>query len=186
MSSLIQIIIIAISLSLDAVSVSVSSGIRSQKAKVLQAFKLASFFGIFQAGMPIIGWYLGEILQNLIASYAHWIAFVLLFLIGIKMIKESFDDTSEKEKLRIFELKTLLLLSIATSIDALIVGITLAVIEIPLLISVSIIGIVTFVLCFLGFLFGKKLGSFFEGKIEIVGGLALIGIGLKILLEGMF
>lgn len=185
MTALIQIFIIAVSLALDAFSVSVASGIKSQKAQISKGLTLAFFFGAFQALMPLLGWYLGILIENFIASYSHWIAFVLLFLIGIKMIKESFDDTSEKEKLQIFELKTLLLLSIATSIDAFIVGISLAVINIPLFISVAIIGIMTFILCFLGFLFGKKLGSFFEGKVEVIGGIALIAIGLKILLEGI-
>jgi len=132
--------------------------------------------------MPVIGWLIGEVLRGFITGIDHWIAFGLLGIIGVKMIQDSLSsDTGEKKN--ILEIKTLFLLAIATSIDALVVGITLSLIKIPFILSISIIGLVTFVVCFLGFLFGEKLGSRFGKRIEILGGLVLIGIGTKILLE---
>lgn len=183
MSLFIQLIIISISLALDALSVSVAGGIQTKKAKLKDALKVATYFGGFQAGMPLIGWVIGVKLQSFISSFDHWIAFILLAGIGLKMIKDAMQAKDENEKMQILNNRVLFLLAIATSIDALIVGITLGFIKIPLLLSVACIGLITFILSLFGFLFGKKLGSFFEGKIEMIGGLALIGIGLKILLE---
>ncbi len=185
MASFVQLFIISISLALDALSVSVAGGIKTQKAKIADAIKVATFFGGFQAGMPLIGWYIGVHLEKFISAVDHWVGFLLLLGIGIKMIKEALEEKEEKEKIQILNNKTLLVLAIATSIDALIVGVTLGFIKIPLILSVVCIGIVTFVLSFIGFLFGKKLGAFFEGKVEIIGGVALIAIGLKILIEGL-
>jgi manganese efflux pump family protein len=183
MDALIQLLVISISLALDALSVSVAGGIKTQKAKASDAFKIAVFFGGFQLIMPLIGWSIGVSLQNIFANIDHWVAFFLLLIIGVKMITESFQNKKEKEKLNILKTKTLFFLAIATSIDALIVGVTLDYIRMPLLLSVVCIGVITFILSFIGFLFGKKLGTFFEGKIEILGGIALIGLGIKILIE---
>jgi len=169
-------------LSLDAFSVSIVGGMKVRGFKHLHALRTATFFGGFQALMPVIGWLIGEVLRGFITGIDHWIAFGLLGIIGVKMIQDSLSsDTGEKKN--ILEIKTLFLLAIATSIDALVVGITLSLIKIPFILSISIIGLVTFVVCFLGFLFGEKLGSRFGKRIEILGGLVLIGIGTKILLE---
>jgi manganese efflux pump family protein len=181
-STFIQLIIISISLAMDSLSVSIAGGATSQKANIKQALRIASFFGIFQAGMPLIGMLIGQLLITFIANIDHWIAFALLSILGIKMIKESLEKTNEKTN-NLLQTKTLILLSIATSIDALVVGITLSLLQISLLISISLIGMVTFVLCFFGFLFGKQLGAYFGKRIEILGGVALIAIGIKILLE---
>lgn len=179
---MISILIIAVSLALDAFSVSVAGGIKTQKATTHDALKVAAFFGVFQGVMPLIGWMIGQGFSSVIADYSNWVAFILLSLIGLKMIQEAFKDVSEKESINILSTKTLIALSVATSIDALIVGFTLAYVDLPLLVSALVIGVVTFVLCVAGFLFGKRLGSFFEGKVEIIGGIALIGIGIKLLL----
>lgn len=165
---------------MDAVSVSVASGVRSKHADLRHALKVGLFFGGFQAGMPLIGWAVGSLFSGIIDQYSNWVGFVLLTIIGLKMIQESFGDAEDNGK-NLLNTKTLIALSVATSIDALIVGVTLHLIDVPLLIAVAVIGIVTFILSALGFLFGKKLGTFFQGKIEIVGGIALIAIGVKLL-----
>ncbi len=182
MASFFQIIIISVSLAMDSLSVSVAGGFKAKKTSVIDAIKVAAFFGGFQAGMPLIGWAIGEIVSSYITHFSHWIAFGLLSIIGIKMIKESFEQ-EEGSSTNILTNRTLILLSIATSIDALIVGITLGLLELPLLLSITVIGIITFILCFFGFLFGKQLAKIFGKRIEIFGGVALIAIGIKILLD---
>ncbi|MBA3724738.1 MAG: manganese efflux pump [Candidatus Levybacteria bacterium] len=183
MTASIQLFIIAVSLALDALSVSVAGGMKSKRARLAGALKIAAFFGIFQALMPLIGWAIGEVLSSFVSQFAHWIAFGLLTIIGIKMIRESLDPVDQNQSL--LDTRTLFLLAVATSIDALIVGITLPLLDIPLIISSIAIGIVTFVLCFFGFLFGKSIGKVFGKKVEILGGVALILIGLKILIENL-
>lgn len=182
MTTFFPIILISISLALDSLAVSIAGGANAQKSKILHAIKVAAFFGAFQAGMPLLGWIIGETIKDEIVQIDNWIAFFLLSGIGIKMIHESLTHNSDEEKKDILNNKTLILLSIATSIDALVVGITLGLLPVPLLLSISIIGIVTFILCFFGFLFGNKLGKLFGKRIEIIGGLVLIAIGIKILL----
>lgn len=182
MSRVVSIFIIAISLALDAFSVSIAGGIKSQKASIQDAFKVAVFFGAFQGVMPLIGWAIGAAFRDYVNDYAGWVAFTLLSLIGLKMIYEALQD-GESKLTNILATKTLILLSIATSIDALVVGVTLSLLALPLLLSALIIATITFLLCFAGFLFGKRLGSLFGGKVEIVGGLALIAIGINLLLR---
>ena len=183
MGALLTVIVIAVSLALDALSVSVAGGLKARHATAKDALKVAWFFGGFQAVMPLIGWVIGGAFKHLIIGVSGWIAFILLTLIGLKMIKEALgpDDPEAKPK-DMLGTKTLTMLAIATSIDALVVGVTLNLVNLPLVLSVVIIGVVTFALSLGGFMFGKKLGSFFQGKIEIFGGLALIGIGIKLLL----
>jgi putative Mn2+ efflux pump MntP len=182
MTAVLEIFFISLGLAMDAVSVSIAGGMKSQKAKIIHALKVAAFFGIFQAVMPVFGWLIGEATKGFISGIDHWVAFILLGIIGIKMIWEALND-SKMEKGNIFDTKTLLILSVATSIDALIVGITLNLLKTPFLISIAMIGTITFVLSFLGFLFGKQLGIFFGKKVGALGGIALILIGLKILIE---
>lgn len=182
MAITLQIFLISFSLAMDAFSVSIAGGMKSQTAKVAHALKIAAFFGIFQAVMPLIGWAIGEAMKGFITAIDHWVVFILLGIIGIKMIREALSN-DKGEKKDILNTKTLLLLSIATSIDALIVGITLSLLKLPFFVSISTIGIVTFILSFLGFLFGKQIGAIFGKKVEILGGVALILIGLKILIE---
>lgn len=179
---LISIFLLAVGLAMDAFSVSITRGL-SLKCNIKYALTIAIFFGGFQALMPVLGWYSGMQLQSLISAVAPWIAFILLAAIGIKMIHESFS--SEEEICKVFSLKELLILSIATSIDAFAVGVTFAILNISIITPIIIIGLVTFVLSFIGVYIGKNMGHLFGNKIEILGGLILIAIGLKILLENI-
>jgi len=168
---------------MDAFAVSISSGITIKNPRIEQALKIAIFFGAFQAIMPVIGWLAGLGLRGLIAQVDHWIAFGLLFLIGCRMIYESTKARSDRKMLNPLGIGVLLLLSVATSIDALAAGVSLALLKISILLPVIIIGIVTLLLSFLGVFVGDRSGHVFQSKAEFVGGLVLIGIGTKILVE---
>ncbi|PIR16584.1 MAG: hypothetical protein COV46_07660 [Deltaproteobacteria bacterium CG11_big_fil_rev_8_21_14_0_20_49_13] len=178
------IIIIAIGLSMDAFAVSISSGVGVKQLKLSNALKMAVLFGGFQAVMPVIGWLAGVGVRSYISGLDHWIAFGLLTIIGLKMIYEAFKMRTENDaKSDPFKLFTLLLLAVATSIDALVVGTTFALLDLLIVVPVIIIGCITFAFSFAGAYIGNRFGHFFENKIEIVGGMVLIGIGVKILLE---
>src|SRR4030042_5715805 len=180
---IIQILLIAIGLAMDALAVSITYGITIKQQKINNALKIGLSFGSFQAFMPLIGWLAGLTLRDLISGVDHWIAFGLLSLIGCKMIYESTKMGGEKKETVSLSLWMLLMLSIATSIDALAVGISFAFLNISIVTPIIVIGTVTFMLSFLGVLIGNKAGHFFERKIEVIGGLILIGIGIKILIE---
>ncbi|MDD5063707.1 MAG: manganese efflux pump MntP family protein [Phycisphaerae bacterium] len=180
---LLTIIIIAVGLAMDAFAVSIVSGSVYKQLKIKHAFRIAIFFGGFQAIMPLIGSLAGISIKEYIADFDHWIAFALLSAVGVKMIYESFKITKAEENFNPENIMVLLTLSVATSIDALVVGITLSILQVSITIAVIIIGLVTFALSYLGVLIGKKFGHFFENKIEAVGGLVLIGLGVKILFE---
>jgi manganese efflux pump family protein len=173
---------LAVGLAMDAFSVSITRGMLL-KCNFKYALTIALFFGGFQALMPVLGWMAGEQLAVVVELWAPWIAFILLFLIGGKMIYEGLFQEENEEVCQIFSIKDILILSVATSIDAFAVGVTFAFLNTPILLPILIIGLVTFGLSFLGVYIGKNVGHLFEGKIEILGGLILIGIGLKILLE---
>ena len=178
----ITIVMIALGLAMDAFAVSVSSGITIKDLKPRHGAKVAIFFGGFQALMPILGWLLGIGFKDYIERYDHWIAFVLLGFIGAKMLKESMDDDCEyiSDPLKN---KVLLMLAIATSIDAMAVGVSFAFLKISILSSSLIIGAITYVICFAGVYLGNKCGCVFKKKAEIAGGLILMLIGFKILAE---
>jgi putative Mn2+ efflux pump MntP len=180
--NMITILFIAFGLAMDAFAVSITNGITIKHQRINNALKIGIFFGSFQALMPLIGWLAGLRLRDFISGFDHWVAFGLLSLIGGKMIYESTKIGDDKE-IRSLNLFVLLLLSIATSIDALAVGLSFAFLKISIATPIIVIGIVTFILSFLGVLVGNKLGHFFENKMEILGGLILIGIGIKILIE---
>ncbi len=184
--SYLEIIIIAIGLAMDAFAVSICKGLKMKKIKYGQALVIALFFGGFQALMPLLGWLLGHQFESFITEIDHYIAFALLAIIGGKMIFDSVrkkkDDKEEKESEK-FDIKELFILAIATSIDALAVGITFAFLKVEILGAISIIGVITLVICFLGVLIGGFFGDKLQGKAEIVGGIILILMGLKILLE---
>ena len=180
---LITIIIIAFGLAMDAFVVSIVSGGAHKHLRVKHALQIAFFFGGFQAFMPLIGSLAGLSLKEYIADYDHWVAFGLLIAVGGKMIYESFRIESVEKNLDPSKLFVLLALSVATSIDALAIGITLSLITSSIFTAVTIIGLVTFMLSYLGIFIGKKFGHFFENKIEAIGGLILIGLGIKILFE---
>lgn len=179
---IIEILLISIGLAMDAFAVAVCKGLAMAKMNWKKAIIIGLYFGIFQAIMPIIGYYLGESFQGLVTSVDHWIIFGLLTLIGGNMIKEALDK-EKKEANDNIDVKTMIILAIATSIDALAIGITLAFFEINLTLAVSLIGIIAFIFSILGVKIGNKFGEKYERKAEIAGGIILIIIGVKILLE---
>ena len=184
MSDFISILIIAIGLSADCLAVSISGSIAMQRTTPLQIIRTAFTFGLFQAIMPVIGWLIGRNLVTFVADYDHWIAFALLLLIGSRMIWESIHDHEDKKrKTDITRGLTLLTLAIATSIDALAVGLTFAFLQISIALASSTIGIIAFIVTILGFLLGKKLGQLIGKRAEIIGGIVLIAIGIRILLS---
>ncbi len=177
----ITIILIAIALAMDSFSVAITRGFTNTKPKMLaEALKIGFFFGTFQAVMPIIGWLAGISITDIISDFDHWIAFGLLTIIGARMIYESLSPKSEKIASS-SSLKVLVILSIATSIDALAVGLSLSFLEASIIEPAIIIGIITFSLSFLGVYIGKKLGNY--KKIGVLGGIILIVIGLRVLIE---
>ena len=180
---IVSIIFIAFGLAMDAFAVSISGGLAMKQLKIGKALKIAVFFGSFQAIMPVLGWLVGLNFRNLIASFDHWVVFGILSFIGGKMIYDAVKIESNKDKIDHTAMYVLLMLSVATSIDALAVGVSFAFLNISIITPIIIIGIITFFLSFLGVFIGHRLGHFFEKKIEIVGGLILIGIGIKILIE---
>ena len=178
----IEVLLIAIGLAMDAFAVSICKGLSMKRMSWKKAIVIGLYFGIFQALMPVLGYFLGTTFESLVTQIDHWIAFVLLVLIGLNMIKESFSKDIENSNDNI-DFKTMFVLAIATSIDALAVGITFAFLNVNLPLSIIIIGLVTFMLCLIGVKIGNKFGDKYERKAEAVGGLILIFIGVKILLE---
>lgn len=197
--NLLSLILTAFGLSMDAFAVSITNGLRMKKITNKNAAKIAIYMGGFQGLMPVIGWALGLGFKDYITSIDHWIALVLLSLIGGKMIYEAIqdkrhpeesceeqeqgDDSSKESDDGVVSNKELLLLAIATSIDALAVGVSFAFLNISIISSASIIAIITFLMCFIGVKIGKKCGCFLKDKAEIIGGIILILIGLNIFLE---
>jgi manganese efflux pump family protein len=179
---LLTTILIAVGLAMDAFAVSIAKGMAISRQRRKFALLLGGFFGGFQMLMPAIGWLVGLSFKDMIMGVDHWIAFSLLAFIGAKMIYDSTKKDSNKkdESLR---LHSILILAIATSIDALMVGLSFAFLNTSILEPILVIGLITFMLSVTGFFFGCGLGRVFGNKIKIVGGLILIAIGLKILLE---
>ena len=179
---LIELFLIAVGLSMDAFAVSVCKGLAMPKCTFKKAAIVGLWFGGFQALMPAIGYVLGAQFQEAIASIDHWIAFVLLALIGGNMIHEALDNDEEEADASL-DVKTMFLLAVATSIDALAIGITFAFLKVSIIPAVCFIGIVTFIISFAGVKIGNVFGARYKNKAEIVGGIILILLGLKILLE---
>jgi manganese efflux pump family protein len=180
------IFFVSIGLSFDSFAVSVCSGLSLPQIKFMQAAKIAFFMAVFQAVMPLIGWLVGNSMKSLIEPIDHWIAFGLLGLIGSKMLIESFSKPEEREIKNPLDLKVILMLSLATSIDALAIGFGFATLLSKILCAVLIIGSVTFIASMLGILLGKRTSSSINRYAEITGGLILIFIGVKILIEHLF
>jgi putative Mn2+ efflux pump MntP len=180
---LLAIIAIAVGLSMDAFAVSVVTGAAYKELHVRHTLRMASFFGGFQALMPAVGYLAGLTVSRYISGYDHWVAFGILAIIGLKMIYESFKIKEERKTMHPADIAVLLALAVATSIDALAVGITLSLITSSIVEAIIIIGVVTFVLSCVGVSIGKRFGHFFESGIEAIGGLVLIGLGVKILLQ---
>ncbi len=174
---------IAFGLAMDAFAVSITSGLTIKSLKINNALRIAIFFGLFQAIMPLIGWLAGLSFRDFISGVDHWIAFGLLSIIGCKMIYESSKMELSNKRINPLNVYVLLMLSFATSIDALAVGLSLSFLNVSIALPAIIIGIVTFLLSIFGVYLGNRFGHYFERKIEIIGGLILIGIGIKILIE---
>lgn len=181
--SIVELLLIAVGLSMDAFAVSVCKGLSTQKLKPTHYLIIGAWFGGFQALMPLIGYFFGSTFEKYITSFDHWIAFVLLALIGGNMLKEGFSKDEENVDPS-FSFKTMLVLALATSIDALAVGVTFALLpDVNIVAAVSLIGCVTFALSAVGLKVGNIFGTKYKSKAEIAGGVILILIGLKILLE---
>lgn len=179
---LIELFILAVGLSMDAFAVSICKGLSMAKMKWKNAFLAGLYFGGFQAGMPLLGYLLGSQFEEAISSIDHWIAFILLGFIGLNMIKESREEESESLD-DSFDMKTMLLLAVATSIDALAVGVTFAFLRVQIVPAVTFIGVTTFLLSALGIKIGNVFGSRYRARAELAGGIILVCLGTKILLE---
>ncbi|MBI4687055.1 MAG: manganese efflux pump [Nitrospirae bacterium] len=177
------ILLIAVGLAMDAFAVSITSGLAIKQLRIRHALMIALSFGLFQAIMPVVGWFEGTSLRGFIEDIDHWVVFGILSIMGVKMIFESTKMDSDKKEQNPLHLFTLFMLSLATSIDALAVGLSLSFLKVSIIEPAIIIGLVTFVLSLIGVFIGERFGHFFEKKIEIAGGLILIGIGVKILIE---
>lgn len=180
--NLIELLLLSIGLAMDAFAVSICKGISMKKMEWKKSCIIGLWFGGFQALMPVIGYFLGTTFESFVTNIDHWIAFILLSFIGINMLKESFCKENEESESDM-SFKTMLILAIATSIDALAVGITFAFLKVDLILAICLIGITSFVLSIFGTKVGNKFGNKYEHKAEMIGGIILILLGLKILLE---
>lgn len=183
--SLASLILLAFALSMDAFAVAICKGLAMRKITLKKALIVGLYFGIFQAGMPLLGYFLGSFFEHLVTSIDHWIAFILLSAIGAKMIHEALSCTTEAGDDSL-SFKTMIVLAIATSIDALAVGITLAFLQVNIYYAVTFIGFITFALSTAGVKIGNIFGAKFKSRAELVGGTVLIIIGVKILIEHLF
>lgn len=185
-----EILLIAIGLAMDCLAVSIASGIIIKKIEWRTMLTMAFFFGLFQAVMPFIGWLCASRFSHLIESIDHWVAFALLLFLGGKMILESFKEDDCKKDFNPASLKVVLALAVATSIDALAVGVSFAFLGMntidTILVPISVIGLVSFLMSLCGLLFGIYFGCRHNWRVELWGGLILIIIGCKILIEHLF
>ena len=179
-----ELIFIAIALAMDSVAVSIASGSKYKSINFLQVLKIALFFGIFQGFMPLIGYFAGNLFASFVDSIDHYIAFAILVYLGYRMIQEAREDDFEDE-VKDLKNKTLLILAVATSIDALAIGITFSFSQVDIWYAVTLITLITFALCIVAVYIGKLLGGYLEDKAEYLGGIILIILGFKILLEGI-
>lgn len=184
---ILELLLIGVSLSMDAFAVSLCQGLSMPRLNWRHAAVIALFFGGFQALMPAIGWLLGSQFAGYIQSFDHWVAFVLLLLIGGNMVREAFSPEEEEEDGcsagERLDLKRLFLMAVATSIDALAIGVTFAFLEVKILEAASVIGVTTFVISLAGVAIGNYFGTRYQKRAEITGGVILILLGTKILLE---
>jgi putative Mn2+ efflux pump MntP len=181
--SLLTIFFIAVGLGVDAFSVAIGIGATHHKRSWAPVLRLSTAFGVFQFGMAILGWLAGLTIVEIISSFDHWIAFVLLTLVGGKMIREGFEKETDEEKSDQTRGWPLLMLSVATSIDSLAVGFSFSILKEDILLPAIVIGVVCFLMTVAGMIFGKGLAKIFGKKVAIFGGLVLIAIGVKILVD---
>ena len=180
-----ELFFIAVGLSMDAFAVSVCKGLGMPRLDMRQAIVIALFFGGFQALMPVVGWAVGEQFAHYVTAYAHWIAFALLVFIGAKMVWDARNEESDASEASRLDLKELVMLAIATSIDALAVGVSFAFLDVSIAPSAALIGITTFTLSLVGVAIGNRFGARWEKPAAIVGGIVLVLIGVKVLLQGL-
>ena len=180
--SLLEIVLISFGLAMDAFAVSICKGLSMKKMNWKKALIIAAYFGGFQAIMPLVGFLLGNTLSGAFESIDHWVAFILLGIIGAEMIKNSFDKEEDKRNDKV-DIKTMTILATATSIDALAIGVTFSFLRAKIILSAIIIGVITFVLSLIGVKTGNKFGDKLQNKAELIGGIILIFLGIKILLE---
>lgn len=185
-TQLITFLLIGIGLSFDSFAVSVSCGLVKREIRFKQAIIVAGSLAFFQAAFPVLGWLIGTSIKDLIASVDHWIAFGLLAFIGVKMILEGVKENGSLKNFNPFKFSVLIGLSVATSIDALVVGLSFGFLEMPILFPVIVIGVVTFIVSMLGMLFGKNISAKRSQQSLIIGGAILISIGIKILVEHLW
>jgi len=171
---------------MDAFAVSITGGIVASKVSLLYAFKIALTFAVFQMGMPWLGWLLGRSVSRYIAIYDHWIAFILLVVIGSRMIYESFQNGERNCSINFDKISVLIFLAIATSIDAFIAGVSLSILDINIIPVIIVIGLVTLFLSLIGVKIGKVLGFLVERYAELAGGIILIIIGIQILIQHIY
>lgn len=183
---MVEVLLIAVSLAMDAFAVSVSSGVSVRGFGPAQAVKMGLWFGFFQFAMPLLGWALGSGVSGYIEAVDHWLAFGLLAFIGARMVWEAVSSPCGAEVPADLTPRRLAGLALATSIDALAVGVTLAFVDADILFACAVIGAVAFVLSVLGGLLGRRLGCLFRRRAEVLGGLVLVGIGAKILMEHLY
>lgn len=179
-----EIILIAIALAMDSVAVSIAIGAKFKNLNFLSILKVSLYFGLFQGLMPLIGYFFGLSFAKYVDSFDHYVAFFILVFLGYKMIKEGLDH-KEEDEVRNLRDKTLLILAIATSIDALAVGIAFSFQEINIYYAITIITLITFILCIFANFIGKVIGTFLENKAHFLGGIILILLGFKMLWEGV-
>lgn len=182
---IIELIVLSIGLAMDAFAVSICKGLAMPKMKWKNAIIVGLYFGLFQALMPVIGYLLGISFKDAITSIDHWISFVLLAGIGINMIKEALSKDKEEANDSV-KFKDMIILAIATSIDALAVGVTFAFLKVNIVLSVTLIGIITFITSIIGVKIGNVFGNKYEKQAELAGGIILIFLGVKILLEHLY
>lgn len=186
LAELLTFLLIGIGLSFDSFAVSVSCGLMKREIQFLQASVVAGSLAFFQGLFPVLGWFIGSSVKNIVTSVDHWIAFLLLAFIGIKMIVEGKSENGKLSNFDPFNLKVLIGLSIATSIDALVVGVSFGFLNMPILFAVIIIALVTYIASMLGMLFGKYIPAKRSRQSLIIGGAILILIGIKILIEHIY
>ena len=180
-----EVFLIAIGLSMDAFAAALCKGLCLRKVYFKQATLVGMFFGGFQALMPVIGWFLGKQFANYIEAFDHWVALILLGILGGKMIYEAFKEEEVNCALAL-DMKELTVMGIATSVDALVVGITFASLKANIFSAATVIGITTFIIATLGVYIGKSFGTKYKKRAELIGGFILIAMGIKIFVEHMF
>ena len=183
---IIEIIILSIGLAMDATAVSMTNGMNDAQIKIKKTVLIGLTFGIFQAIMPLLGYLFGTLFVEFVEQIDHWIALVLLGFLGFQMLREGLSKKDEEEKVKELGIKMLFLQGVATSIDALAVGISFASLGVNIVYAVLSIGVITTMLSIIGVLIGKKFGDLLNNKASILGGIILISIGIKIFIEHMF